>query len=175
MWVAHEQGIFCVTLEPTEIFLATYLIFLSFLSGNAVSADISWFSSSFLSLNGLRFFLIFLVDSKKIGSPWRSFPRGNPVNENYETRTDLGNTWFIEDIIQDHLKSSRDRLSYKHSICDMFVWTRSYGLHAWSMALSKRKFSCKDLAAQEWTNRTVAEHACSKMLILCFTKTKWVQ
>jgi len=31
------------------------------------------------------------------------------------------------------------------------------------------------ISAQEWRNRTVAEHACSKMQILCFTKTKWVQ
>jgi len=26
--------------------------------------------------------------------------------------------------------------------------------------------------AQEWRNRTVAEHACRKMQILCFTKLK---
>jgi len=32
-----------------------------------------------------------------------------------------------------------------------------------------------DCTAQEWSNRTVAEHACSKMWILRFTKTKRVQ
>jgi len=29
--------------------------------------------------------------------------------------------------------------------------------------------------AQEWTNRTVAEHTCSKIQIFCYTKTQWVQ
>ena len=29
--------------------------------------------------------------------------------------------------------------------------------------------------AKEWRNRTVVEHACSKMQILCITKTKWVE
>jgi len=31
------------------------------------------------------------------------------------------------------------------------------------------------LPAQELRNHTVAEHACSKMSVLCFTKTKWGQ
>jgi len=37
------------------------------------------------------------------------------------------------------------------------------------------RFDCFLGTAQEWSNRTVAEHECSKMWILCFTKTKWVQ
>ena len=45
---------------------------------------------------------------------------------------------------------------------NMYTHTNIYVGHHHSVSSS----------AQEWRNRTVAEHACSKMEILCFTKTK---
>jgi len=44
----------------------------------------------------------------------------------------------------------------------------------WSRVCSVSTWWIVSRTAQEWRNCTVVKHACSKMQILCSTKTKWV-